>query len=37
VAPAAEPAVKPATPGRGLSPNIRPKKKVAALLGGGKA
>jgi superfamily II DNA/RNA helicase len=23
------------TPGRGLSPNIRPKKKVAALLGGG--
>jgi len=36
-APAAESAVKPAAPGRGLSPNIRPKKKVAALLGGGKA
>ena len=36
-APAAEPAVKPATTGRALSPNIRPKKKVAALLGGGKA
>jgi ATP-dependent RNA helicase RhlE len=34
---AAEPAVKPATTGRALSPNIRPKKKVAALLGGGKA
>jgi hypothetical protein len=27
-------AEKPATPARGLSPNIRPKKKVASLLGG---
>ena len=27
---------KPAPSGRGLSPNIRARKKVAALLGGGK-
>ena len=36
VAPAWEATAKAAAPvpGRGLSPNIRPKKKVAALLGG---
>jgi ATP-dependent RNA helicase RhlE len=34
-APSWEPPAKPAT-GRALSPNIRPKRKVAALLGGGK-
>jgi ATP-dependent RNA helicase RhlE len=31
-----EAAPKPAMPARGLSPNIRPKKKVASLLGGGQ-
>jgi superfamily II DNA/RNA helicase len=29
-------AEKPAAPPRGLAPNIRPKKKVASLLGGGR-
>jgi len=33
-APAWEPAAKPAAPSRAGSPNIRPKKKVASLLGG---
>ncbi|MEF7614719.1 DEAD/DEAH box helicase [Aquincola sp. MAHUQ-54] len=35
--PAWEKAPQPAPPVRGLSPNIRPKRKVAALLGGLKA
>jgi ATP-dependent RNA helicase RhlE len=35
-APAWEPAAKTTPSGRGLSPNIRARKKVASLLGGGK-